>query len=351
MSPLVVDAIEVHAEGEPGRVLPGVHPMIHGDTMSERLRYCRDNLQWLRHLMLHEPRGYPGLCAVMIVPATGPDADFGIIVMEQGGFTAMSGSNTMCAVTAVLESGAVAVTEPVTSVVIDTAVGTVRAEARVSDGRVEDVTVANVPAYVAALDQKLDVSELGAISVDVVFGGQFFVQTKASDVGLELDPRNGSSLARAGALIKMAADDQIEVQHPDNPDINGVALVMLHDDPITPGTHGRNTVVLTNGHLNPSDERTWTGVLDRSPCGTGTSARMAAKYARGELAIGQDFIHESIIGTRFVGRLTAETSVAGRPAVLPTITGRTWVTGRSSWTLHETDPFPEGYTLGDIWAP
>jgi proline racemase len=350
-APLALDAIEVHAEGEPGRILTSAAGLVQGGTMAERLQYCKDNLDWLRRLMLHEPRGYPGLCSVILLPPVNDGSDFGIVVLEQGGFTPMSGSNTICAVTAVLETGIVPVRGPETVVTIDTAVGVVTAVAHVSDGKVLSVTVVNVPAFVVELDFPLQVPELGTVPVDVVFGGQFFAQAKAADVGLELHPDNGKALARAGALIKMAALEQISVSHPENPLIAGINLVMLHSGDRVPGRQDRNTVVLSNGKLVPGDPATWTGALDRSPCGTGTSARMAALHARGQLGVGEDFSHHSIIGSEFIGRLTGTTAVGGKAAVLPTITGRAWVTGRSQWVLDPTDPFPSGYTVGDIWAP
>jgi proline racemase len=348
---IVLDAIEVHAEGEPGRILTSVAGLVQGGTMAERLQYCKDNLDWLRRLMLHEPRGYPGLCSVILLPAVNEGSDFGIVVMEQGGFTPMSGSNTICAVTAVLEAGIVPVRGPETVVTIDTAVGVVKAVAKVHEGKVLSVTVVNVPAFVVELDFPLVVPEFGTLPVDIVFGGQFFAQAKAADLGLELHPDNGKELARAGALIKMAALEQVQVAHLDNPLISGINLVMLHTGDRVPGRQDRNTVVLSNGKLVPSDRSTWTGALDRSPCGTGTCARMAALYARRQLAIGEDFSHHSIIGSEFIGRLTGTTTAGGREAVLPTVTGRGWVTGRSQWVLHPTDPFPTGYTVGDIWAP
>jgi proline racemase len=209
----------------------------------------------------------------------------------------------------------------------------------------------NVPAFVVELDFPLVVPEFGTVPVDIVFGGQFFAQAKAADLGLELHPDNGKELARAGALIKMAALEQVQVTHPDNPLISGVNLVMLHTGDRVPGRQDRNTVVLSNGKLVPGDPSTWTGALDRSPCGTGTCARMAALHARGQLGIGEDFSHHSIIGSEFIGRLTGTTTAGGRKAVLPTVTGRGWVTGRSQWVLDPTDPFPTGYTVGDIWAP
>lgn len=348
---LTLDAIEVHAEGEPGRILTNAASLVEGTTMAERLQYCKDNLDWLRRLMLHEPRGYPGLCSVFLTPPVNEGSDFGIVVLEQGGFTPMSGSNTICAVTAVLEHGIVPIRGPETIVTIDTAVGTVTAVARVDAGKVLSVTVVNVPAFVVELDHPLQVPEYGTVPVDVVFGGQFFAQARVADLGLELHPDNGKELARAGALIKMAALEQIQVTHPDNPGISGVNLIMLHTGDRVPGRQDRNTVVLSNGKLVPSDPSTWTGALDRSPCGTGTSARMAALHARGQLAIGEDFSHHSIIGSEFIGRLTGTTTVGPREAVLPTITGRGWVTGTSQWVLDPTDPFPTGYTVGDIWAP
>jgi proline racemase len=347
----VLDAVEVHAEGEPGRILTTAGGLVQGDTMAERLAYCRTHLDGLRRLLLHEPRGYPGLCAVILTQPVNEGSDFGIVVLEQGGFRPMSGSNTICAVTAAIETGILQAVEPSTTVTIDTAVGTVRAVAQIKRSKVTSVTVVNVPAFVVALDQPLEVPELGTIPVDIVFGGQFFAQTSAEACGLALDPDNGRALTRAGALIKLAAQQQVHVRHPDNPDVAGVSLVMLHSGPRIPGEQARNTVVLANGRLRRDEPSTWTGALDRSPCGTGTCARMAALHARGQLGIGEDFSHQSIIGSEFVGRLTGTTTVGDRDAVLPTITGRAWITGRSQWVLDDADPFPQGYTVGDIWGP
>lgn len=349
---LTLRSIEVHAEGEPGRILTDAGHLVQGRTMAERLAYCRAELDGLRRLMLHEPRGYPGLCAVILTTPVNPGSDFGIVVLEQGGFTPMSGSNTICAVTAAVESGIVACVEPVTEVTIDTAIGVVRATAHVQAGNVESVTVANVPAYVVELDRPVEVHGFGSVPVDIVFGGQFFAQAKASDFSVSLDPAHGRELARIGALVKLAVNEQVSVRHPTNSDINDVNLVMLHTGDRVPGRLDRNTVILCNGRLDRADPTTWTGALDRSPCGTGTSARMAALHARGQLQVGQPFSHRSIIGSEFVGRLTGTTRLPdGTRAVLPTITGRGWVTGRSEWVLHPSDPFPQGYTVGDIWGP
>jgi proline racemase len=346
-----LSTVEVHAEGEPSRVVLDASGLVGGATMAERFAYCRAHLQGLRRLLLREPRGHPSLCGAFVLPPVEPGSDFGLIVLEHGGFTPMSGSNTICAVTAVLESGLVPAREPVTRLAIDTAVGTVVVAALVHQGRVRSVTLHNVPAYVVELDRVLDVPGYGAVQVDVVFGGQFFVQAKAADLGLTIDPDQGREIARVGSLLKLAALEQVQVRHPLNPDIDAVGLVMLHSGDRVPGVQDRNVVVMSHGVPRRDDPSTWTGSLDRSPCGTGTCGRMAALYARGQLALGETFSHRSIIGTEFVGELVGETTVGAQPAVLPTLTGSAWVTGRATWYLDESDPFPEGFTVGDIWAP
>ena len=348
---LSLDAVEVHAEGEPGRILTSAAHLVQGDTMAERLQYCRQHLDGLRRLVLQEPRGYPAMCGVILLPPVNPGSDFGIVVLEQGGFTPMSGSNTICAVTAALETGIIDRPGPVVEVAVDTAVGTVHATAHVEADKVRSVTVANVPSFAVELDRPLEVPELGTIPVDIAFGGQFFAQVRVSDLGLELDPGRGKELARAGALIKVAATEQVDAVHPDHPGIRGVTLVMLHSGDPAPGVPSRNTVVLTSGPVRGDDPQSWTGVLDRSPCGTGTSARMAALHARGLLGLDEPFRHRSILGTEFVGQLVGTSTVGEHTAVLPTITGRGWVTGHSRWVLDDSDPFPSGYSVGDIWAP
>jgi proline racemase len=346
-----IATIDVHAAGEPGRVLIGSGLLARGATMAEKLEYARAHLDWLRRLVLREPRGYPAMCAVLITAPCDPRADVGIIVLEQGGFRPMSGSNTICAVTALLETGALPVTAPRQRVVLDTAVGLVEATATVDDGQVTEVALRNVPAFVEALDYPLEVPHLGSLDVDVVFGGQFFVQARAADAKVDLHPSSAKAIVRAGALIRAAAREQIAVRHPDNPAICGIDLVMLHGPSDDPDAAGRNAVVCPTGTVDFDDPETWTGSLDRSPCGTGTCGRMAAKHARGELALGEPFVHESILGTRFTGRL--EELVPGHPkgAVRPVIAGSAWISGMGRLLLAPDDPFPEGYTVADLWSP
>lgn len=357
---LAIPTIDVHAAGEPGRVLLGSHLHVRGATMADKFDYARTHLDWLRRLVLREPRGYPAMCAVLVTSPCDPRADVGIIILEQAGFRPMSGSNTMCAVTALLETGVLPVPGgralPASGgsrqeIVIDTAVGLVEVSATLDAGKVTQVAIRNVPAFVEVLDFPLEVPHLGTIPVDVVFGGQYFVQARATDAGVQLRPEQARQITRAGALIRAAAREQIPVKHPDNPSICDIELAMLHGSSDTPGVSGRNAVVCCNGALDFDDPQTWTGSIDRSPCGTGTCGRMAAKHARGELGLRTPFVHESILGTKFTGHLEEVVMGHGKNAVRPVIAGQAWVTGMGHLLFDDSDPFPEGYTLADIWAP
>jgi proline racemase len=283
-----------------------------------------------------------------------------IIVMEQGAFTPMSGSNTICTVTALLETGRIPMVEPVTTVTLETAVGLVSVEARCEAGKVIAVTIKNVPAFAVHLGVPLEIpvdprvepgTEWGqtrTVLVDVAFGGQFFVLARAEDLGVGLEPADVPRLMSVGARLKLAVNRQYPVVHPLNPGIDSINLVMINGGSPRPGVDGSNAMLMATDQLC-DDPSTWTGALDRSPCGTGTCARMACMHARGELGIDQPYVHMGMLGTTFTGMLIGETTVGEYSAVLPTITGRGWVTGLSEWVLDDSDPFPEGYTIGDIW--
>ncbi|WP_369135276.1 proline racemase family protein [Modestobacter sp. I12A-02662] len=345
-----ISSIDVHAEGEPGRILLGAHLLVRGSTWPERMRWCTRELDGLRRLLLREPRGHPSMCAVLVLPPLDPGADVGIIVLEQGGFRPMSGSNTMCAVTALLETGNLPATEPETVVRIDTAVGPVEATARVEGGRVRWVRVRNVPSFAVALDRPIDVPEYGTIAADIAFGGQFYVQARAADMGVGLGPEHAPAIARAGAALLAAAREHVPVTHPEKSDMSEIALVMLHGPAESAGVSGRNSVVLPAGRISLDDPASWRGTLDRSPCGTGTSARMAALHARGELELDVPFVHQGVLGTTFRGMLHERTTVGGLDAVVPSIQGRAWITGYAQHVLQPDDPFPTGLTVGDIWS-
>ena len=347
----IITSIDAHAEGEPGRILLASHLLVRGNTWPERMRWCSTRLEWLRRLLLREPRGHPSMCAVLVVSPLDPTADVGIIILEQGGFRPMSGSNTMCAITALLETGTLPVAEPETVVCVDTAVGLVQATARVDRGRVRSVRVRMVPSFAVALETPVIVPQYGTIPVDIAFGGQFYVQARAADFGVSLGPEHALAIARAGTALLAAAREQVSVVHPEQPHVTQIALVMLHGPADRPGISGRNSVVLPAGRISLDQPASWRGTLDRSPCGTGTCARMAALHARGELDLGVPFIHQGVLGTTFEGMLLEKTTVGCLDAVVPSIQGRAWITGYVQHALQPDDPFPAGITVSDIWSP
>ncbi len=346
----LITAIEVHACGEPGRVIVGGVLDVPGATVFEKRLHFERHLDHIRKRMLREPRGYPGLCCNVIVPATLPDADAGFIVMEQTEYPAMSGSNAICVTTALIETGMVPVEEPVTRLKLEAPAGLIEVEAKVKNGKCESVTFENVPAFVAYLDAEIEVPTIGTVTVDVAYGGMWYVIADAEKLGLKLHPDNAAEIARVGEMLRAAAAEQLPVEHPENPEIRNVSISQLSAPATPPGVSRRNAVVISTGELDWERPETWRGVLDRSPCGTGTCAKMATLYARGELELGQDFHHEGILDTVFTGRLLRQTRVADQPAVVPALTGSGWIYGLSQYMVDDTDPFPEGFTVADIWS-
>ena len=346
----MITAVDVHAGGEPGRVVTAGLAPVPGDTMFAKMEHLRDHQDWLRKLMLREPRGYPALCCNVILPPTVAGADAGYVIMEQVEYPPMSGSNTICVVTALVETGMVAVTEPVTELTLETPAGIVRVHAAVRDGKCESVTFRNVPAYAAHLDVPVEVPQLGTVTVDVGWGGMFYVIAEASRFGFELTPDEGADITRVTEMLKAAAREQLPVEHPEKPAIAGISIGQLYGPARSPQAARRNAVTVSSGDFDWDRPGSWTGVLDRSPCGTGTCAAMAVLHAKGMLAIGEDFVHESIIGSLFTGRLVEQTMLGAQPAVVPTITGSGWITGIAQYVVDPSDPFPEGFTVGDLWA-
>jgi proline racemase len=345
----IITAVDAHAAGEPGRVITGGVLDVPGNTMFEKRLYLEEHADWLRKLMLREPRGYPALCCNVILPPTDPKADAGFVIMEQTEYPAMSGSNTICVTTVLIETGMLPAVEPVTELTLETPAGLIGVTAEVDNGKVTSVTFENVPAYAAHLDVMIDVPQLGTVTVDVAWGGMFYVIADAEQFGVALTPGNGRELTRIGEMLRAAAAEQLPVLHPENPEISGVSISQLCGPPALSENHARNVVVVSTGGFDWDRPDTWTGAIDRSPCGTGTCAKMATLHARGELGLNQDFRYEGVLGTVFVGRLVRETTVGPYPAVVPTLTGTGWITGTGQYVLDPSDPFPEGYTVGDLW--
>jgi proline racemase len=345
-----ISAIDLHACGEPGRVIVGGVLDVPGRTMFEKMKHLERHADGLRKRMLREPRGYPAANCNLILPPTRPEAHAGFVIMEQVEYPPMSGTNTICVTTALLETGMVPMTEPVTDLVLEAPAGLVHVRAACANGKVTGVTFRNVPAFAAHLDCAVEVPRLGTVTVDVAWGGMFYVIADAAPFGLRLTPDEGRDIVRIGEMIKAATQEQLPVVHPENAEIAGVSIAQLSGPPLSSDADRKNAVVVSTGKLDWDRPATWTGAIDRSPCGTGTCAKMAALHAKGQLPVGREFRHEGILGTIFTGRLLEETTVGPYRAVVPAITGRAWITGFAQYVVDAEDPFPEGFTVGDIWG-
>ena len=346
----MITAVDAHACGEPGRVITGGVLDVPGRTMFEKKNYLEKHADHIRLRMLREPRGYPASNCNLILPPTLPDADAGFVIMEQVEYPPMSGTNTICVVTVLIETGMVKAAEPVTHLKLETPAGLIGVEAEVRDGKVKRVQFRNVPAFATHLDAPVEVPNLGTVTVDVAYGGMFYVIADAQALGFRLTPDEARDIVRTAEMIKAATREQLPVSHPENPGIDGVTIAQISGPSDRPGIDRRNTVVVSTGALDWSRPSSWTGALDRSPCGTGTCAKMAVLHAKGQLPLGCDFVHEGILSTTFTGRLIEETHVGPYHAVVPTLAGTAWITGFAQYVVDPEDPFPDGFTVGDIWA-
>lgn len=330
----VFHAVDSHTEGMPTRIITGGVGVFPGDTMAERRAWFMENSDDIRQLLMFEPRGHASMSGAILQPPTRPDADWGVLYIEVSGCLPMCGHGTIGVATVLVETGMVEVSEPVTTIRLDTPAGLVVAEVAVRDGRAERVTIVNVPSFAERLDAQVEVPGLGKVNYDLAFGGNFYAIVELERLGIEWreDRSNKEELLRAGLDIMAAINVSDEPVHPERPDIRGCHHVYLQAHGSTPA-HSRHAMAI------------YPGWFDRSPCGTGTSARMAQLHARGELQLDTEFVNESYIGSRFTGQLISETEVAGKPAVIPTITGRAWVTGTAQYFLDPTDPFSKGFLL------
>src|SRR3954470_1432765 len=333
----VIPVVGCHAGGEIGNVVVGGVLPPPGATVFEQMQaLARDDS--LRRLLLREPRGSIAVHANLIVPPTRDDCAAGYIIMEPTEYPAMSGSNTICVATVLLETGMVEMREPETTVRLEAPAGVVEVTARCKDGKCESIELTNVPCFPDRLDAPLEVEGYGTLTVDVAFGGMWYAIADAGELGFALEPQEARDLSLAGERIRAAARDQLPCVHPENPEIAGVSIVQLAGPFQGKGEVSRNAVVVAPGRL------------DRSATGTGLSARMAVLHARDQLAVGEGMSHASAIGSTFDGRIVRETSVGGRPAIVPAIAGSAWITGITQLFVDPDDPFPEGYLLSDTWG-
>jgi proline racemase len=327
-----IAAVDSHTEGMPTRVVVGGVAPIPGASMLERKLHFEAEMDDLRLLLMREPRGHGAMSGAILQPPARDDADWGVLFIEVSGCLPMCGHGTIGVATVLVETGMVAVSEPETVVRLDTPAGLVEARVAVDGGRARSVTLRNVPSFLHARDAEVDVPGLGRLRYDMAFGGNFYALLPAADAGLEVDPAQSRALIERGREIMAAINAADRPVHPEDARIAGCRHVIFH----APGRDGADARAATSIHP---------GWLDRSPCGTGTSARLAQLHARGELAVGDRFVNESVIGTRFTGRVAEETTVGGRPAIVPEITGRAWITAMGQYLLDAEDPFPAGFAL------
>lgn len=345
----MITAVDAHAAGMFGRVVIGGVGSLHvpGRTMFEKKQHMEQNQDWFRRFMLREPRGNPAAMVNLVLPPTDESADAGVIIMEQSEYyPSMSGSNVMCVVTVLLECGIVPMVEPQTCLILETPAGLVSVLADCDAGFVTGVTITNVPAFAWCLDTPIEVVGLGTVPVDVSWGGMFYVIVDGAPLGFRLTADEGADIVAIGERVRAAAREQIAVAHPENPGINVIENTLLFAPAHNAENSGRSAVVVPSP-MGRSERAS--GILDRSPCGTGTSAQIATMHARGRLALGTDFRQEGILDTVFVARALEETRVGTRHAIIPSIRGRAWITGFAQYVLAPDDPFPEGFMVGDIW--
>lgn len=334
----MIQVVGCHAEGEVGDVIVGgVLPPPGATVFEQRVAMERD-FDHIRQMLICEPRGSVARHVNLIVPARRPDCAAGAIIMEPTEYPPMSGSNTMCIATVLLETGMVPMTEPETRLRLDMPAGPVDVVAGCEDGRVLWVELTNVPCFATHLDVPLEVEGYGTITIDIAYGGMFYAMTDATKLGFALEPGEARELAVLGERIRIAARARYPVTHPENPAISGVSIVQLHAPFTAPGGESRNTCIIAPGRS------------DRSPTGTGLSARLAALAARGMLKPGDRYDHTSLIGSRFEGRIIAESSAGTLPAIIPAIRGRAWITGFHSYVVDPRDPYPAGYRVADTWG-
>jgi proline racemase len=328
-----IHAIDSHTMGEPTRVVIGGVPNIPGKTLPEKKAYLEENMDYLRRAIMHEPRGHNDMFGSILVQPVSDEADIGIIFMDGGGYLNMCGHGTIGASTIAIESGMVPKVEPYTELTLEAPAGLIRVKAAIENGKVKEVSFRNVPAFLYKEDVKINVPEIGEITLDISFGGSFFAIVDAKQLGIKIIPENATKLKDIGLKIRDIVNKEIKVQHPTLDHIKTVDLVEIYDEPTNPEATLKNVVVFGEGQV------------DRSPCGTGTSAKMATLFAKGKLKEGELFVYESIIGTMFKGRVVGTTKVGEFDAVIPEITGSAYITGFNTFVIDEDDPMKYGFSL------
>lgn len=330
---LKIKTIDVHTEGEPLRVIVSGFPEIPGDSILARRRYAEEKLDYLRTALILEPRGHADMYGCIITPAVTSEADFGILFLHNEGFSTMCGHGIIGVTKVVLETGMLPMNVPETTVKIDTPAGLVTSHARIEEGNVKSVYFQNVPSFVLALGEMVDVPGFGKVKCDIAFGGAFYAFVQAEDVGLSLTPENYRMLIESGMNIKRAVVKSYPITHPFDKDLSFLYGTIFIGSPLTEGADSRNVCIFAEGEV------------DRSPTGTGVSARMALHYDRGEIDLNESMVIESIIGTKFRGSVVKTVNFGPYKAVIPEVEGRAFITGRSEFFIDPNDPLKYGFTI------
>jgi proline racemase len=330
---LKITTVDAHTAGEPFRVITGGYPDLPGDTILARRRYARENLDPLRTALMWEPRGHADMYGCIVTPPVSPEADIGVLFMHNEGYSTMCGHGIIGITKVVLETGLLPMSAPETTIGIDTPAGLVTAHARVDEGQVTSVRFHNVPSFVLALDEKVSVPGLGEVRYDLAFGGAFYAYVQAEEVGLACTPEHFRPLIEKGIAIKQAVTASRPIPHPFEEDLSFLYGTIFIGPPRGDGAHSRNVCIFAEGEV------------DRCPTGTGVSARLAIHHVRGEIGVGESMVVESIIGTRFTGRIVRTTSFGPHPALIPEIEGAAHITGRHEFLIDPADPLRDGFIL------
>lgn len=327
--------VDSHTMGEPTRVIYEGFPPLEGATMMERKEYLEKNFDHYRRALMLEPRGHRDMFGALLTDPVSPEADLGVIFMDSGGYLNMCGHGSIGSATVAVETGLVPVTEPYTEVVLEAPAGIIRTRVRVENGRAVEASILNVPSFLYREGVELTLGKYGTVKFDIAFGGSFFALVNSEDVGLEIRQENLPELTDFGMRLRDKINRTIEIRHP-YLNIRTVDLVEIYGPAEKPGADLRNVVIFGDAQA------------DRSPCGTGTSAKLAALHAKGKLPVGKEFVYESITGSRFRGLITGELEIEGYHAVIPQITGSAYITGFNEWVVDEQDPLKDGFLMGGV---
>jgi proline racemase len=327
----LISTIDTHTGGNPTRTVTSGAPKLIGRTMTEKMVYMKEHHDDFRRLLMYEPRGHGVMSGCILTEPCDPTADIGVVFIETGGYLPMCGHDTIGVCTALIEAGIFPADK--TQLRLDTPAGVVDARLTIEDGKVTRVTFTNIPSFLYQREMQVDLEELGTITLDIAYGGNFYALVDAKQVQLKLTTDHAAEIVRKAILIREAINRKARVVHPENPVIEGLTHVEFYTEAVSDVANCRNAVVIPPG------------AIDRSPCGTGTSAKIATLYAKEELAIGQEFIHESIVGSLFYAQVLSETKVGNVPAIIPQISGSAWVTGFHQFVIDPSDPLLDGFLI------